>query len=206
MCSWCWGIAPALQEVRQHYDDRGIGFEIIAGGLRPGGGDPWDEQMKSFLRHHWAEVTARSGQPFGYDLFDRDEFNYDTEPACRAVVTAKGLLDEAGTLRFFEAVQRKFYVDNEDPSEVSFYESICKASGIDFGDFSARFHSDALREQTRQEFLLNRQWGVKGYPTLVLQFQEQLFLVTNGFATALVMKDRIDQLLEEAPISASDTK
>ena len=27
------------------------------GGLRPGGGDPWNNQMKTFLRNHWEHVT-----------------------------------------------------------------------------------------------------------------------------------------------------
>ena len=123
MCSWCWGIAGHLEKLKAHYPQ--YKFSIVLGGLRPGGGEAWDERMKDFLKHHWAEVTKRSGQPFGYALFDREEFNYDTEPPCRAVVTARHWLED--TLPFFEAVSRKFYVDNEDPGEPEFYQSICEA-------------------------------------------------------------------------------
>ncbi len=198
MCSWCWGISNHLAEIRKQYKEQSIGFEIIVGGLRPGGGDPWDDDMKRFLMHHWKEVNARSGQPFGYQLFDREEFHYDTEPACRAVVTAKQFMDQEGVLRFFEAVQRKFYVDNEDPKEVTYYESICTELGIAFKDFEASFDTIETRQRTRSEFELNRQWGVRGYPTVVLQVDGKLYLVCNGYATAEVMGQRIDQLLSEA--------
>ena len=125
MCSWCWGISPALKELRDHYKSEGIPFKLVMGGLRPGGGDPWDQQMKNFLRQHWDHVTEASGQPFGHALFEKASFNYDTEPSCRAVVAARSLIGEQ-ELEFFEAIQEKFYVHSEDPNEISFYESICQ--------------------------------------------------------------------------------
>ena len=76
------------------------------------------------MKHHWQEVNERSGQPFGYDLFEKDYFNYDTEPSCRALVAARSMVKD-NELEFFEAIQRKFYVDSEDPNETAFYASIC---------------------------------------------------------------------------------
>ena len=46
MCSWCWGISPDLIKLRDHYRESQVAFRIVLGGLRPGGGDPWDDQMK----------------------------------------------------------------------------------------------------------------------------------------------------------------
>ena len=118
MCSWCWGISPELRKLRDYYRDKEVGFRIVVGGLRPGGGDPWDDKMKDFLREHWGHVTEMSKQPFGYKLMDLDEFEYDTEPSCRSVVAAREL-DPSRELEFFEEVQRKFYVDSEDPKKGS---------------------------------------------------------------------------------------
>jgi putative protein-disulfide isomerase len=191
MCSWCWGIANHLQELKGEFAQ--YKFSVVVGGLRPGGGEAWDEQMKGFLRHHWEEVTQRSGQPFGYGLFDREEFNYDTEPPCRAVIAAKKWLGD-DVLGFFEAVSRKFYVDNEDPGQTDFYQSICGQFGIPFTDFVKVFESEETRYKTHQDFQLNRQWGVKGYPTVLFRDNKELYQINYGYTEFDQMKKVIEKI------------
>jgi len=193
MCSWCWGIAPALKQLKDHYQKEQIPFQIVVGGLRPGGGDPWNDQMKDFLRHHWDEVLARSGQPFGYDLLKLEHFNYDTEPACRAVVAARSWLKER-ELNFFEAIQRKFYVDSKDPGQVQFYESICDQFQIEFSSFQKRFENKVIKDQTQEEFDMNRKWGIRGYPSVMVNKSGQQYMVTNGFASFEQMWSQIEKI------------
>ncbi|MES0489712.1 MAG: DsbA family protein [Leptospirales bacterium] len=194
MCSWCWGISPALIQLRDHFAKEGITYKVIVGGLRPGGGDPWNDQMKTFLKHHWEQVTEKSGQPFGYKLFDLESFNYDTEPSCRAIVAARPLVG-AFEMEFFEAVQRKFYVESEDPSNVDFYETICQQFEIDFSVFKTQFESDETKEKTNVEFDLNRKWGVQGYPAVLLSKDNQLQYIAQGFSSFDSMKDIVNQLM-----------
>ncbi|MDW3192571.1 MAG: DsbA family protein [Cytophagales bacterium] len=198
MCSWCWGISNHLQELKQHFSE--YNFSIVLGGLRPGGGDPWDDNFKAFLKHHWEEVTARSGQPFGYSLFDRESFNYDTEPPCRAVVASRKWLGD-DVLAFYEAVSKKFYVDNEDPGEEEFYRSICEVFEIPFDEFLTAFESEEVKYQTKQDFLLNRQWGVRGYPTVLFKFQEQLYQINHGYSEFEAMKGVIEKVVSSNQIT-----
>lgn len=194
MCSWCWGISPALIELRDHFLPERVAFRVLMGGLRPGGGYPWNDKMKRFLRHHWEEVNKRSGQPFGYDLMELEEFNYDTEPSCRAVVAARSFVKER-EMEFFEAVQRKFYVESQDPNKATFYSGICDHFGINYGDFLARFESGEVEAETMQEFQLNRAWGVQGYPTVLLLNNDKLSMIAHGFAEGFQMKEKVRQLL-----------
>jgi len=194
MCSWCWGISPSLIKLRDHFAPEQIAFRVLVGGLRPGGGDPWDDQMKGFLKHHWEEVNKRSGQPFGYELFKLDEFNYDTEPSCRAVVAARPMVKEK-EMEFFETIQRKFYVESQDPNKASFYASICDDFNINYGDFISRFESGEIKAETADEFNLNRTWGVRGYPTVILLKGDQLYQIANGFATFDQMKEQVSHLV-----------
>ena len=194
MCSWCWGISNHLKALKDHFPQ--YPFKIVLGGLRPGGGEAWDDRMKDFLKHHWTEVNKRSGQPFGYALFDREEFNYDTEPPCRAVVTARmmGLRDE---LPFFEAVSRKFYVESQDPSELIFYKEICEEFGLDFDRFTELFESEEARYLTYQDFQANRQWGVKGYPTVLFKAENQLYQINYGYTEFEQMREVIGKITAE---------
>ncbi|MEO9869752.1 DsbA family protein [Ekhidna sp.] len=196
MCSWCWGISPDLIKLRDHYRSKEIGYRVMVGGLRPGGGDPWNDEMKNFLKEHWGHVTQASGQPFGYKLMEKDEFNYDTEPSCRAIIAARPLVQDQ-EMEFFEEVQRKFYVDSEDPKEVEFYQTICDKFDIDFEKFSERFESEEVRYETNNEFTLNRQWGVQGYPTMILLHNDQLFMIAHGYATFDQMNSQVEKTIAE---------
>lgn len=195
MCSWCWGISPALHQLEMRAAQQGIPFRIVVGGLRPGGGDPWNEQFLDFLKHHWEEVNQRSGQPFGYALFEREAFNYDTEPSCRAVVAARQM-DPGKEHRFFELVQHYFYVQNEDPNLAEFYRPICEQLGLDYPVFLSLFQSEQVRQQTQAEFNLNRQWGVRAYPTVLLRKENQLHLLARGYASYEEMWAQLSSVLE----------
>jgi putative protein-disulfide isomerase len=93
MCSWCWGITNDLEMLKEHFKQE-LQFELILGGLRPGGGDKWDKKMKKMLKGHWGHVNDRTGQPFNYELFNWGNFNYDTEPPSRAVRVIRDLIPE----------------------------------------------------------------------------------------------------------------
>lgn len=195
MCSWCWGISPALNQLEEAATANGISYRIVLGGLRPGGGEAWDEKFRGFLAHHWEEVTARSGQPFGTELFERDTFNYDTEPSCRAVVTAR-TMDPKTESRFFELTQHRFYVLNEDPNETAFYRPICKELGLDFDRFAELFVSTEMKDLTRKDFQLNRSWGVTGYPTVIFRKGDELMAIARGYAEFEQMWAAVEQLSE----------
>ncbi len=193
MCSWCWGISPQLNALRRQGTKEGIPFRLVMGGLRPGGGDPWNQKFKDFLQHHWEEVNKASGQPFSYDLLDLEEFNYDTEPACRAVVSVRTLAPEK-ELEFYEWVQHFFYVKSQNPALESFYEPICKKLEIDFDKFKVLFSSNEMTEATRADFVLNRDWGVQGYPAVLFRDKDQLHQVASGYADVNKMWKRIEAI------------
>lgn len=194
MCSWCWGIAPALRQLQDHCLQLGLPFRVVVGGLRPGGGDPWNEDFKRFLAHHWQEIRQRTGQEFNLGILKLAAFNYDTEPACRSVVAARALI-QGSELEFFSAVQRRFYVDNEDPKTHEFYRAICEDLNLDFSEFKRRFESNDVKVQTQAEFRQSRGWGVNGFPSVLLQSGGQMTTIATGFATYPMLVEKLSRLL-----------
>lgn len=192
MCSWCWGISNHLRQLKEHFDT--LQFRIVVGGLRPGGGGPWNEKTKSYLQHHWEKVHQMSGQPFGDKLFQLETFHYDTEPSCRAIVASRQWMG-AYELDFYEEVSRKFYVENEDPKQGAFYQSVCERFAIPFEEFAQVFEREEIKEKTREEFILNRNWGIMGYPSILLRMHEKLHQVSHGYADFDMMKSRVEGIL-----------
>lgn len=125
---------------------------------------------------------------------DKEYFDYDTEPSCRAVVSAREWIS-SGELAFFEAVQKKFYFNNEDPKEDQFYQSLCEQFEIPYQEFLTRFHSQSMKEKTYNEFVLNRKWGVRAYPTVLFRKGEELFTITRGFLSFEEIKTSIAHFL-----------
>ena len=165
MCSWCWGFAPALSAIRERYGDE-LAVTLIVGGLRAGNDKIMDEESKNFIRHHWQEVNKASGQPFNFNFFERDDFIYDTEPACRACVTVRGIKPEA-TLNYLELLHRSFYANNQDITDTSVLASLAVSLGLDAEHFTTVFLSEEARAATFDDFQVARNLGVTGFPTIV---------------------------------------
>ena len=197
MCSWCWGMSPELNALQRYGAEQGIPFTLLMGGLRPESGQKWDDEFKNYLKHHWTEVNKRTGQPFDHSFFDKSSFDYNTEPACRGIVTARAIAPEKA-LAFYEHAQHYFYAKAGDPHEVSFYKPICEELSIDYGLFSQMFESEEMKQQTLADFNQSRQWGVRAFPSIVYRKDDQLYLIAEGYAKYEGLKKSITDIKSEA--------
>lgn len=151
----------------------------------------------------------KTGQPFGFSLLEAEQFNYDTEPACRAVATATLLLVERGlrssaALPFLCATQHKFYVDGRDPKTEAFYRDICDQVGLPFEEFSQTFTSQRAREAVSQDFALCRQWGVRSFPTLLLERHGEISLLSTGYVDTETLLNRLNAQLPQVAERATE--
>lgn len=200
MCSWCWGLSPTVGVVEAFCAAEGIEFSITMGGLRTGGSQPWNAAFRDFLRNEWSQIAQTTGQPFGFTLLDAPHFDYDTEPACRAVATVKLLqtrnnLPISTAFQFFSAVQYKFYVEGQDPKAADFYAGICAGLVLDFDGFRALFDSPEALQAVQQEFVRCRQWGVYSFPTLLLERHGEAEPLAVGFVTAEQLLPRLRKMI-----------
>ncbi|UXP31266.1 DsbA family protein [Reichenbachiella agarivorans] len=195
MCSWCWGITNYLDRIKTEYKET-FDFELVLGGLRPGGGDAWTEEFREMLKSHWGHVHDASGQPFDYSFFDRKEFNYDTEPSARAVRVIRDVAPDK-EWAFYKTLQRLFYAENKDIQDLNVLESVCIELNIDYQSFEPLFLSEGYKKLTYQDFVKSQQMGVRGFPSVVIHKGEEYIAVTMGFADYETMKQRIDNIMAD---------
>jgi len=191
MCSWCYGFAPELLEVKNSLAI-GVEFEVLTGGLRPYGTETMGE-LKSFLTHHWEEVNKRTGQKFSYGILDSSELLYDTEPSCRAVVTMRMLAPEK-EFEYFKLIQKGFYIDNFNPASTDTYARQAEALGVDRKEFKRMFESEELKLKTRADFQRSRKLGVNSFPSIVLLHNGEHHLIGQGYAKASTLLKRIERI------------
>ena len=179
MCSWCWGFAPTLKSIRQQNENR-VNVTMMVGGLHPGTTEPQTDNRKQFLRKHWEEVTDRSGQQFSYDILMSNDFVYDTEPPCRAIVTMRLLKPEV-VFDYFVDVQKSFYVDNLDITKEAVLTIRAEQFGVDSNEFAEQLSSPKMKEQTKNDFATARSLGVTGFPTVVAKDNDRYAYLTIGY-------------------------
>lgn len=200
MCSWCYGFAPVIAELARHFEGR-LPVRVVMGGLRAGNTKEMTARDREYIRGAWTRVGEASGQSFDFSFFDREHFTYDTEPACRAVVTMRRLAPE-NTLTFKARVSRAFYGENRDTTDVKLLAGLATEFGIDAERFELEMLSAEARNETFRDFLTSQQAGVQGFPLLAAGTAEGGYaLVTNGFRPLDGLPEAIEQWLAAgAPI------
>jgi putative protein-disulfide isomerase len=188
MCSWCYGFGPQLDALLAAHADATI--EIVTGGLRAYNTRPMTPEFREMLRGHWQGVERVSGLPFSDAALAGEGFTYDTEPACRAVVTARAHASERA-LPYFQAVQAAFYRDGRDVTRGEVLADIAAETGMERGTFLAAWRSEVARDATRNDFSVTQRLGVSGFPTLAVYRGDSLFLVASGFCAADVLEERL---------------
>lgn len=193
MCSWCWGFAPIIEAIRQRYADR-LTIELILGGLRPGTKLPIASPQREEILGHWHNVQRLTGQPFQFEGAMPEGFIYDTEMACRGVVTTATLVP-ALTFPFFAAIQHAFYVNQIDVTKPENIAQLAGDMAIDTPTFMQLFESDAIKKQTQAHFKRAQQMGISGFPSLVLQNNADYRLLVSGYCPAEKLYPEIDAWL-----------
>ena len=202
MCSWCYGFSPVITQLTEHFAGR-LPLRIVVGGLRAGNTQAMREKDRDYIRGAWTRVGEASGQPFDFSFFEREQFVYDTEPACRAVVTMRTRRPDHA-LSMKSAVSRAFYAHNRDVTNADVLADIAAEEGDDRDGFAADFMSPEIRNETFRDFLFAQQSGVHGFPCLLVGNEESSYaLVTNGFRPIDGLPEAIEKWLAAQPPAAA---
>jgi putative protein-disulfide isomerase len=199
MCSWCYGFGPELDALMTGLP--GLPLNIVVGGLRAYNTKKADAAFKATLRQHWQQVAQRTGLPFNEAGMDADNFVYDTEPACRAVVTAR-LLAPQTTLTVFGAIQHAFYQEGLDVTDgrqlAALAAAVFKQAGVAFDAdaFHAAWSSEQAIRETHEDFQQSKRWNVDGFPALVLERDGRLDLVTLGYMPLPQLVEQMQALVD----------
>lgn len=195
MCSWCYGFAPVIKRIVAEQEEN-MQFKLVMGGLRPGTELPLDEQMKESIKHHWQDVEKISNQPINYSFFEREDFVYDTEPGCRAVVTIRYLKPES-EFEMLEEIQSAFYSKNQDVTNPEVLAAIAGKFDVEAEAFLEKFNSEEMKEKTQQDFIIARHLQANAFPSLYLLNGTSVHLLSRGYRTYDGMAAHLRNALEK---------
>ncbi|MES2039580.1 MAG: DsbA family protein [Pseudomonadota bacterium] len=206
MCSWCYGFGPELLAFLDTVPDAKI--DLIMGGLRAYNKQVLDDATRTTIMGHWQQVAERSGLPFSDTAMLQAGFVYDTEPACRAVVTARTLTDDDtgwSALAVFHAVQRGFYAEGRDVRDpvvlselaVTAMNKVEGGGSFDAVSFAETLVSPMAMSDTREHFEQAKNWGIRGFPALLLVHDGALHMIASGYTTRDDLISTFQQLTQQ---------
>src|SRR5690606_36828263 len=150
MCSWCWGFAPVVQALAEQAAASGVPMHLVAGGLRREQ-TAVDEAARVRYLGYWQAVNAATGQLFDFERGLPEGMFYDTEAACRALVTVRQL-DVASTWLLARRIQQAFYCEGADVTRAGVLVQLADHVGIVRIEFAEAFDSPAMLHATAADF------------------------------------------------------
>ena len=179
MCSWCWGFHPVMETLRKNYHDQ-YKFSLVVGGLRSSGQMLWNDESKSFLKSHWDSVTQRTGQPFSPKLLNRTIFDYNTYPACKAIIEVRELWGEELAFSYLSKIQYAFYVEGKDITSLAVLTNYITENKKEFENF---YNTDRAKILMKHDFNKARAMGANAFPSVVQIDEEGHMLCMKGYRT-----------------------
>ncbi len=187
MCSWCWGFAPVIEALLKR-ESESYQFSLVVGGLRTKGEMTWNKTSKEYLKGHWKQVSKKTGQAFSDGLFEKEHFEYDTYPACKAVVTVRELFGMQSAFSYLHTIQEAFYTRSQDITNPDILEVLLKDMGLDSRAFKTFFESERAQVLMEHDFAKARSMGANAFPSVVLIDEEGHMVSQKGYRSLLEMQ------------------
>jgi putative protein-disulfide isomerase len=188
MCSWCWGFAPVIEALLKR-ESESYQFSLVVGGLRTKGEMPWNKTSKEYLKGHWKQVSQKTGQAFSDGLFEKEHFEYDTYPACKAVVTVRELFGMQSAFSYLHTIQEAFYTRSQDITNPDILEVLLKDMGLDSRAFKTFFESERAQVLMEHDFAKARSMGANAFPSIVRIDEEGHMVSQKGYRSLLEMQE-----------------
>nr|WP_255478540.1 DsbA family protein [Rufibacter sp. XAAS-G3-1] len=196
MCAWCYGFTPVIRRLKALWVGR-LSVQVLVGSLNPYAQSPLASAEKDKIAVSWHRAQGKSHLPFDYSFFLRQDAIYDTEPACRALLTVRHLRPGL-SLEDLRALHSAFYAGGRDITNTHVLVEVVRPFGIPENLFLAVFETNEIYRQTQEEFQLVERMGVSTLPSVYLDHPQGPRLISRGFLLPVTQ-----QLGPLAPSSAN---
>ena len=171
------------------------------GGLAPDSDEPMDTKTQAYVQSAWRSVADRTGAKFNHQFWVVCQPRRSTYPACRAVITA-GLQLNGSRERYYEALQRAYFLDARNPSDYDTLIDLAGEIGLDRVQFQEDLDSSTVQQAFREELDQVRSFGVSGFPTVIWHQQDAtdgncLEVLSTGYTDADTLRERWQVLTDK---------
>ncbi len=201
LCGWCYGFGPVVEKLQQNYASK-LNFQVLSGGMITGNRVAPIAKMASYIKQASPRLTEMTGVTFSNAylngiLTEGTYISNSTPPAIALCILKEAQPNQQVTLA--HSIQKLMFQEGKDLNEPRVYLPLAEQTGITAEIFERKFADPTYRAQAEEEFYTVQQWGISGFPAIVLQKEEKLYLLARGFTPFEQLAPTIDKVLSSEP-------
>ena len=180
MCSWCWGMAPAVEEAASRLAGE-VEFDLLLGGINTHGSQFIGDYGKRHLFRIWHEVQATTGQTFGFRL--PEQFVYNSTLPCIAVQTVRARL-ERPPFGYLHRLQQLFFEHGVNINDADVLADAASEFGWQPQRFVNALADNEVATGVVHGFAVSRTYGTNALPSILWERNGDRTLLAGGYADA----------------------
>lgn len=199
LCGWCYGFSPVMQQMHEKYNGQ-IEFEVLSGGMIMGLRAGIIGEVAPYIKKAYPDVERGTGivfgEPFLQNILEPGTAIFTSEtPGIAMTVFRKHLPEQV--LAFAHVLQNALYAEGISLSILENYPMLVEPFGLSGENFMLDMQSEENRYETLMEFQTVANWGVTGYPTVLLKpaDDEQYFMIARGYTSLEKMQEIISKVI-----------
>jgi putative protein-disulfide isomerase len=199
LCGWCYGFSTTMKKLSAEYQDT-FEFEVISGGMMTGDRVGPLSQMSSYIKKSYKRLEDMTGIKFGkpyLKMLDEGTYISNSLPPSIALMIVKTMNPEK-SLAFAHDLQAALYLDGKDLNKSEVLSDLAEKYGYNKVEFEAMLKNPSYEALAKQDFNKVSNWGISGFPTLLYQNSDSLYMLCNGYQDFEPLKKTIDEKILKA--------
>jgi putative protein-disulfide isomerase len=189
MCGWCFGFGKVMGDFHNEFKDS-FEFDVVSGGMVVGDREGPIGDFADYILGAYKKVEEYSGMKYGQPYLDQLKtktlWSSSVKPSI-ALETFKSF-NTKDVVEFSHAIQLAYFVDGKDLRDEEVYKKLIKPYGINEAEFIKKLNSEDMRKQTSDWFQTTANWGVTGYPMVILLRKGKYYAIAKGFNDLATLK------------------
>lgn len=193
LCGWCYGFSNTMKKLSAAYKET-FEFEVISGGMMTGDRVGPLSQMSAYIKKSYKRLEDMTGIKFGkpyLKMLDEGTYISNSLPPSIALMIVKAMNPEK-SLAFAHDLQAALYFDGKDLNKSEVLSELAGKYGYNKVEFEAMLKNPAYEALAKQDFNKVSNWGISGFPTLLYQNSDSLYMLCNGYRDFEALKNTID--------------
>ena len=180
LCSWCWGMTPAVDAVRAQRP-AGIELDLILGGINLDSTQVVGSYGRRLMQKLWKEVADTTGQTPA--ALQAEDYIHNSLPVCLAVEAVRQILGFP-PFDFLHDLQRRFFTLGENITDSSWLRSVVQDHGLDVMAFDRLMIDPSTPARVQFQFGMAHAFGTHALPSVLVRRGAQTHLLAGGYIDA----------------------
>ncbi|MDX5348230.1 MAG: DsbA family protein [Hymenobacteraceae bacterium] len=197
LCGWCFGFGPVMLKLQEQYKDK-LHVNVINGGMITGERVQPISASADYIKNAIPRVVETTGVPFGdayIEVLEKGTYINNSFPPAVALAILRDAAPQRA-LEFAHAIQKAMFVEGKNLNDADTYVELAASAGLDRDSFMERYASEHYKNQALYEFQVVQQWGIQGFPVVIMQKKDKMAMAAQGYLPFETLVQNIDQLLE----------